>query len=106
VNQPPGSPGWTADGGCPYIQKVPAFGRDSSQDFRIVLITMRDAGGPDSRCPLRCSGFGHPFLLVELPLLLATLTRLVFLALLAGLIALLPGLSALLAVPFHIICHD
>jgi hypothetical protein len=46
------------------------------------------------------------FLLIELALLLATLTGLVFLALLAGLIALLPGLSALLAVPFHIICHD
>jgi hypothetical protein len=47
--------------------------------------------------------------LIKLTLLLATLTGLVFLALLAGLIALLPGLSrlsALLAVPFHIICHD
>jgi hypothetical protein len=56
------------------------------------------------------------FLLVELALLLTTLTGLVFLALLTGLIALLTGLiallpglsglSALLAVPFHIICHD
>jgi MFS superfamily sulfate permease-like transporter len=48
-------------------------------------------------------------LLIGLALLLATLPGLVFLTLLAGLIAVLPGLSrlsTLLAVPFHIICHD
>src|SRR5947199_10731539 len=60
------SPGWTADGGCPYIDKKPRpeagthlqFPNRSSHDF---VTRTRDAGGPGFPCPLRCSGFAHPF---------------------------------------------
>jgi hypothetical protein len=46
------------------------------------------------------------FLFSELPLLISTVSRLIFLTLLSRFVALLAGLPALLAVSFRIICHD
>src|SRR5207248_3771933 len=53
-------------GGCPHIDKKPRpeagthlqFPNRSSHDF---VTRTRDAGGPGFPCPLRCSGFAHPF---------------------------------------------